>query len=153
MNSISVETWLHDPKYAEQRKEYYSVQLNCGHLPSDPNYCYDTGYTISTGYATTPGGKRYCHECAAEHDKARMKSSGQIDLYLAERGNQLVVTTWPGKIISQRVKVINSWRNNFGDKRIAVRFCFDGEIWSGQGSGVGMILRCRRTKFRNMEGE
>jgi hypothetical protein len=152
MNSISVQTWLNDPKYAEIRRQYYGVTLNCGHLPSDPTFVYDTGYTMTTGYGTHDG-KRYCHECCAEMDRKAMKREGHADLYLSSRGNQLVVSTWPGKIISQRVKTINSWRNNFGDRRVAVRFCFEGEIWSGIGAGPGMYLRCRRTKFRNMEGE
>jgi hypothetical protein len=153
MNSIPVEAWLHDPEFAKLREEYYSVKLNCGHLPSDPTFVYDTGYTMTTGYGTAPDGKRYCHECCAEQDRAAMKRDGRADLYLSSRGNQLVVSTWPGKIISQRVKTINSWRNNFGDSRTAVRFCFNGEIWSGIGQGPGMYLRCRRTKFRNLEGE
>jgi hypothetical protein len=150
---ISTQEWLDNSKYAEFRKDYYSVVLNCGHLPADPSIIYDSGLAATTGYGTDQQGRKYCFACCAEHDKAQMKQHGAIDLYLSERGNQLVVSTWPGKIISQRVKTINSWRNNFGDRRIAVRFCFEGEIWSGQGSGVGMILRCRRTKYRNMEGE
>jgi len=150
---ITTQEWLDGPEYAELRKRYYDVKLNCGHLPGDPIAIYDSGLAATTGYGEDSQGRKYCHECSAELDRKIMKRDGAIDLYLSERGNQLVISTWPGKVISQRVKAINSWRSNFGDTRIAVRFCFEGEIWSGQGSGVGMILRCRRTKFRNMEGE
>jgi len=97
MNSISVQTWLNDPKYSEIRKQYYGVTLNCGHLPSDPTFVYDTGYTMTTGYGTHDG-KRYCHDCCAEMDRKAMKRDGRADLYLSERGNQLVVSTWPGRL-------------------------------------------------------
>lgn len=152
MNLISVQEWLTDSKYAELRKQYYSVKLNCGHLPSDPQLVYGTGDPMTTGYGTDRDGKKYCHECCAQRDIALMKCSGEADLYLSQRGSALVISTWPGKVISQRVLKLKEWRNNFGDYRVAVRFTFNGEIWSGIGPGPGQYLRCKRTKYARLEG-
>jgi hypothetical protein len=133
------------------------VKLDCGH-ESTPDEC-------SAGMATDRvTGKTLCFACAAEVIRGIMRQEGKIGgLYLSRKtvsfsrepskdswSAGVEVTTWDGTTLSDNVYVLNYWKNNFGDYRVAFRFMFDGEVWSGSGGGYGQLCHARRTKLKKL---
>jgi hypothetical protein len=57
------------------------------------------------------------------------------------------VGTWDG---SKKVpcSVFSHWRGNFGDKRLALRFHWDGMAFTGIQAGDNQIVRCKQLKGR-----
>jgi hypothetical protein len=114
------------------------------------NTCVDCGATFkpekyTTGYAEDREGKRYCYDCAAKHELADLESTGRGFVYVnaqtvkaTKRGRTFdmtthidALTTWPGRILTERVQITNEWRSNFGDRRVAFRAVINGKLWSG----------------------
>jgi hypothetical protein len=156
-DTIPLDTWMNEPEYAEARAEYFGVKLACGHVPASPtgHVWAKCGMPSTTGYGTDPKtGEKLCHECCAERDTSSAMKNGRGFFYLVERkaitGKVYVVTTWPGIQVSGHVRILNRWKNNFGDTRVAFRCEFRGEIWSGSGPGEGMYCRIKRTKLADL---
>ena len=112
--------------------------LDCGHAPSPHNEC-------STGTARTEDGREICWKCSHEQERAFMRKHGKTFAYLNSEGT--AVTDWPGKPLSDRVRILGTSRDNFGGERTYLRFVFEGEVWSGYAMGRGMYGRFRRTKM------
>jgi hypothetical protein len=130
------------------------------------NTCHDCSVKleptgISTGYAEDREGRRYCYDCAAKHELEQMESTGRGFVYVkaetikaTKRGRTFdmtahidALTTWPGKILSERVQITNEWRSNFGDRRIAFRAVINGKLWSGvYYADAGDYARIKRMK-------
>jgi hypothetical protein len=149
--TIPLDTWLHSPEYRTQRDSYFNVKLACGHAPADPTGIIwgKCAMPSTTGYGQDPKtGKKFCYDCCAEHDIARARKTGRGFFYLNQRNE---VTTWPGNRVSEgAARIMNQWRDNFGGTRVAFRFRFNGEVWSGTGPGSGMYCRVKRTKLKSL---
>jgi hypothetical protein len=120
------------------------MKLDCGHELSKHRE-YDIGYGIDSS------GKKHCYDCCLEIDKVDMRKFGNVFAYHGEddKGNT-IVTNWPGGVISDKVNILSYSRDNFGGKRIYLRFLFEGEVWSGFSMGKGMYLRAKRTKLNGL---
>lgn len=128
---------------------YYAQELTCGHKPSGPKHLYPHGMPLSTGYCTDPNtGKTYCYDCATEREKLRIRETGEVFAYLSGDGKNVV--NWPGRVLSNRVCILNECRDNFGGERIYLRFEFEGDIYSGFAMGRGVYLRAKRTKLKSL---
>jgi len=121
------------------------IKLDCGHV-STPSGC-------AAGMATScVTGKTLCYCCAAEVIRGIMREEGKISgVYLTAKGLPKI-TTWDGTVLAENVYILNAWKNNFGDDRVAFRFRFDGAVWSGSGSGYGQSCHARRTKLKHLRG-
>jgi hypothetical protein len=152
LESITTAQWLTSPEYRTERDAYYNVELACGHRPADPTVFHARGIPCTTGYGTTQDGRDLCHECCADDDRKNMQDTGKGSAYLVARdslqGKIYTVTTWPGVQLGGKVQILRRWRDNFGGHRIAFRLLFNGDVWSGQGTGAGMYCRLRRTKLK-----
>lgn len=143
--------WMRDPQYAEHRARYFGVMLDCGHTPAVPSTVWANGTPMTTGYGVGPSGETLCHTCCAEQDRAVMKATGKGFGYLSSDARGIPqITTWPGKVLADRVVVLRKWRDSFGGHRVSFRFCFEGAVWSGSGPGNGMYCRFRKTKLRSL---
>jgi hypothetical protein len=71
--------------------------LYCGHAPSAHS-------NFTTGYGVDSGGRKWCYECCAKRDTARMMKTGRATLYLTrEQKDESAapvwsVTDWPGTL-------------------------------------------------------
>lgn len=120
--------------------------LDCGHSPSihEP---------WTTGYGTTPDGRRHCYACIGAMDRAAMLADGRATLYLAERkqgdgSGRWFVTYWPGSLEFPCSRVSHSRHGGgFGSPRSDAWFIGpDGATWHAVNRGDSQIARCRRLK-------
>lgn len=117
--------------------------LSCGHNPS-PHHQW------TTGTAHTILGAEICWDCAHKMTLEDMRLHSKATLYLSSDGEK--ITSWSGRIVSEKVNIIRkSWNNFGGTMRYYVRFEFEGEIWSGAGMGEGMYLNARKTKLKDLK--
>ena len=70
--------------------------------------------------------------------------------YHSKENGKNVLSSWSGLTISDKVEILNYSTDNFGGKRTYLRFVFDNEIWSGFSMGVGMYMRAKRTKIKEL---
>ena len=117
--------------------------LDCGHKESA-----HSEYT--RGYGTDKDGKKHCYKCCLEMDKKEMRKTGKCFAYHSKENGKDVISSWPGLTISDKVEILNYSTDNFGGKRTYLRFVFDNEIWSGFSMGVGMYMRAKRTKIKEL---
>lgn len=110
--------------------------LDCGHPVSEHS-------PITTGWGTTPDGRRHCYACCAEADCAQLLADGKGTLYLTDKG----VTNWTGHLVF-RVGSRKKGRHNVAGTRTDVRFVGpDGKTWHGvQYGDFTQICHVRRLK-------
>jgi len=104
--------------------------------------------SVGTGYGTNKDNKKICYSCCAELDKAEMRKSGRIALYLTTNENTgcYVVTNWPGTL-SFHVDLRTTGRHNIAGKRYDVWFTFESQQWHGVTYGDNTeICHCKRSK-------
>lgn len=115
--------------------------LECGHHATPTEH--------TTGYGTTPDGRRHCYECIATMDKNRMIWDGKITLYFVKRDEKHFVTNWPGSLEFPVLNVKTSFHNMAG-RNGRTDFWFkgpDGKTWHGYQIGqYNQIAHCKRTK-------
>lgn len=115
--------------------------LDCGHPPSTAHE------ECTTGYATTPDGKRICYSCADERTREQMRTSAEIVLYLS--GN--AVTTWTGgnmgRVTSRVPRALRVPGSYGKHTRIYLNVIdLDGKRWHGTSPGDGMYCRLHATR-------
>jgi hypothetical protein len=120
------------------------------------------GGTGAAGYATVAGDKaegqekcKVCYPCAAERSREWMRKQGTVFAYIAvnvELGmTRHLLTTWPGITLADPVHMGRPWIDNFGGRRVPVRFVCEGQVWAGTGfqGPVSDYVRARRTKLKS----
>lgn len=114
--------------------------LDCGHTPSPHS-------DISTGYGTTPDGKRHCYACCAKAERESLIADGKGVLYLSKDGDGWKVGDWSGHLT---FTVGRQWKERTkGGKPVhCARFTGpDGEAWIGRQTGDdNQICRVRRMR-------
>lgn len=111
--------------------------------------CDGCGLTVtpekhSTGYGTTPDGRKLCYQCCNARELDDFKSADVFFCYLS--GDGLSATTWPGGKLAT-VTYRRKHRGGFGGEYWTVdAVAADGSKWYGRGGGPGMYLRLRRRK-------
>jgi hypothetical protein len=84
-----------------------------------------------------------------------MRSNDWITLYLSQSApfRNPDVTNWPGTLRMPAFYFRTYRAAGFGGyhEMVSVRFHGpDGFVWSGRGPGLGMFIRCRRTKEKSL---
>ena len=62
------------------------------------------------------------------------------------------ITTWNGDVLSTTVRTLNRWSRGgwFATYTYAIRFVYDGSVWSGITAGPGTYVKARRTKLASI---
>ena len=103
---------------------------------------------VGTGYAISEKGERISYEEAYEIEVKWAQKEGKLFAYLS--GDGKAITSWPGIVFSENVKIIGRSVDNFGGERIYLRFTWNNEVWSGFAMGAGMYGRFKRTKLSTL---
>jgi hypothetical protein len=88
-----------------------------------------------TGYGLDRS-RKVCYPCCGERDKADMRLTGRVTLYLTLRDGMApglktwTLTNWPGsfKVEPHHVRI---GRHNIAGRRYDVWFNFEGKTWHG----------------------
>ena len=106
---------------------------------------------LTTGYGTTPDGKKHCYACCALDDIERMLKEKKTTLYLTHTGElssgygDCTVANWPSSLrIQGRYSV---GRHNMAGKVYNVWFSYGLKNWYGRQFGDNtQILHCKQVK-------
>ena len=83
--------------------------------------------------------------------KSYMRTQRTATLKLHKDGTKYYLTSLGGYPVTQEVRLLNCWRSNMRDWRVALRFRFEGSVWCGSGPAAdGSEIKCRRTKLKGL---
>lgn len=110
--------------------------LDCGHKPSPHGE-----HTTGTGHID---GRELCVNCCNSHEAAEFSKAQHYCAYLS--GDGKTITTWPGGVLAQVVKLW-SVHNNMAGEILRIRAVdASGNKWHGTSPGRGMYCRLHRSK-------
>jgi hypothetical protein len=130
--------------------------LDCGHLPSPPDYA----HTVTVGYGTDAAGRTFCYDCCTAQDIESLKDRSRPFVgyvKLSDNNKAMVrtslpphgiITNWSGRQLMTIVEARKVGHNLRACPSLLFVRARDshGGTWSGRGSGDGMAIRLHPRK-------